>query len=259
MYLPDSSVERPGGDELDQVGGRLGAGPEVVFVPLVGERGGGHVGLDGAGRDRKDLHTGGPGLRGESLGEPDDRGLARHVGGIDHTGEVGADSKEGCVRGDVDDAAGAPSHHAGHDGPTAEERPEEVHLDHSPPFRVVELPGHAAPSRDACVVDEQVDRAELGLDAGDCLADGRRVGHVERDGQRAGLLLQLLQLLDRTCSGGNRESRRRELRCDHAADALARTCDQGNAARCAHREDATGPGASPRRLRRVRAGRAEPC
>ena len=93
-------------------------------------------------------------LLAERLGQRDDAGLRRRIGGGVRIALLAGD------RGDVDDAAVVLRDHQRHDGAAAQERPVEIDAHHlRPGLRRIFGDRHVGPG-DAGVVDQDVDAAE---------------------------------------------------------------------------------------------------
>ena len=106
-------------------------------------------------------------LQRQRLGEADDAGLGGRVVDLAHLALLAVD------RGDVDDAAGIAVAHALDHRPRHGEHRIEVGAHHRRPLVEGHLVEHAV-ARDAGIVDEDVDRPELGLDLLDALRRRRR-------------------------------------------------------------------------------------
>src|SRR5690606_37602436 len=173
-----------GGEEADRGGDLLGGaeaaeghgvadGGPLVVVQRVG-----HVGGDGAGGDDVDGDVPGGELACERAGEAHEAGLRCRVVGLPGLAG-GADD-----RGEEDDAAEAGPHHRLHGPAGGAERAGEVRVEHVGEVVV----GHAqdeAVAGDARVGDEDLDRAELGLDLGERVVDLGGVAHVAGDAEQA--------------------------------------------------------------------------
>ena len=133
-------------------------------------------GLRGGGRDAVDRDVVAGKLLAERLGQRDDAGLRRRIGGGVRIALLAGD------RGDVDDAAVVLRDHQRHHGAAAQERPVEIDAHHLRPcLRRIFGDRHVGPG-DAGVVDQDVDAAER-RDRGVARAlDVRQRRHI--DGER---------------------------------------------------------------------------
>ena len=92
-----------------------------------------------------------------------------------------------------------------------------------PPLVGVDRPGRVLVDRDARVADEQVDGAELVLDALDHRLDLGALRDVHRERETVDLGRDLLDLLGRPGGDGDAGAGTRELESDRAADAASAT------------------------------------
>ena len=130
-------------------------------------------GLGDVGRDRVHPDAGATDLEGEAAREVRDRGLVRPVDGV---GRVPPDAFH---RGDVDDAAGAPLDHRGHEGARAPEHVLHVDLVECEPVLLVGLEEGRRSQVVPDVVHEDVDGSVTEHALGECSDRGgvADVGH----------------------------------------------------------------------------------
>jgi hypothetical protein len=124
----------------------------------------GHIRLDITRRDRVDQNPARCELLGDRLGQADQPRLGGGVVGLPLVARQPHDAR------DVDDAARAPLHHPARRGADGVERALEVGIQHRVPVLVLD-PHQQVVARDAGVVDEDVERTHLLLDALDQLVD----------------------------------------------------------------------------------------
>ena len=169
-------------EEGDKVGDLLRT-PEPTHRDLLEDPGANVVGhgrdhlrRDEAGRDRVDGHAL-AGVERRGLGEADDPGLGR---GVVRLTVVAVETDDEV---DVDDPAVAGLDHVRQHPCGQMEDARQVRLDDGIPFVRRHLRQRAV-AGDPGVVDEDVDAAEMLLDARDGCADGNRIANIATDGVR---------------------------------------------------------------------------
>ena len=141
------------------------------------------VGRDIARRDRVHGDALARAFERQRPGEADHAGFGRAVIGEAELALLAVD------RGDVDDAAEAPLAHAVDHRPGHVEQRVEIGADHLLPLLVRHLLEHGV-ARDAGIVDQHLDRADLVLDIDDALLAGDIVAHVPFKDRDLGFLLE---------------------------------------------------------------------
>ena len=123
-----------------------------VGVRLPGDVAGQHLAQDEAGADAVDPHPVAGVVQGQGAGQQHLPALGGAVGG-----QVGV-AQQAADRGDVEDRAASPAHHAGQHRPAGQHDPLQVHVQHPVPVRLVDLrhPVRGGGGADAAVVHQHV-------------------------------------------------------------------------------------------------------
>ena len=250
------SATSPGGE---RVGARvhLGGARVVAVKANVRELGA----ADHSGLDDGDAHA-----RAGQVGAQVERELVheRLGGAVDVRPRV---RPAGGGRAQVHDVPAVARHHAGQHGARHGHQALAVGVDHLVPVVERRLVRRLEPQRQAGVVDQQIDRREIGRQPGDRLRHGRAVAHVERQDEQplvAELGAQRFQPIDAPTRGDDAMPGAREPSRDLRAEPRRRSRDQNDHGReyraipsPSPREAGRGSGRGVRRpaTRRRRAGR----
>ena len=184
----------------------------------------GELGRDVAGRDRVHADAAGAELARQRLRQADDPGLG---GGVVRLARVPVDADDAR---EVHDRAGAAAKHLPRDGAAGVEGAAQVRVDDLLPVLVAHARDQRV-ARDAGVVDEDVDVAELRLDALDQRLRLRGIADVRTHRDAADLRRDRLgRLVPGAVVHGHARAAARQLARDGGADAARAARDEGDLA-----------------------------